>query len=105
MAETVLSSVSSAPSSQTDEFNLLCACARANPSPEQTERMASRNYAGLDWNSFLRLAEHHGILALVARNLTSHAHGLPAEVVQSLRSAYAANLRRSLWLAAELMRI
>jgi hypothetical protein len=58
-----------------------------------------------NWNEFLRLAEHHGILALVARNLTAHARDLPPEIARRLQSAYAANLRRNLWFAAELMRI
>src|ERR1019366_4101270 len=53
----------------------------------------------------LRLAEHHGVLPLAARNLIEHARGLPPEVERTLRSAYDANLRRSLWFTAELARI
>src|SRR5271166_6866436 len=34
-----------------------------------------------------------------------HAPGLPPEIERSLRSAYEANLRRSLWFTSELARI
>lgn len=100
----------SLPLNQNSGFDLLCACARAHPGPEQIALMSDWPSTGsrwneFDWNKFLRLAEHHGVLALVARNLTGHARGLPPEIEQSLESAYAANLRRNLWFAAELMRI
>ena len=54
---------------------------------------------------FLRLAEHHGVLPLVARNLIEHGLGLPPEIERSLRSAYEVNLRRSMLFTAELARI
>jgi len=113
MTETLFSSpVSTTPLKRGDEFDLLCACATANPGPEQIARIKrleiesdNPNHASFDWNEFLRLAEHHGVLALAARNLTTHARDLPPQIRQSLESAYATNLRRSLWFAAELMRI
>jgi Uncharacterised nucleotidyltransferase len=117
MAEALLSSPSpSATLNRNGSFELLCACAIANPGPEQIARIESAIHSVLakseprtandeNWNEFLRLAEHHGVLALAARNLTRYARGLPPEIVQSLESAYAANLRRSLWVAAELLRI
>ncbi len=100
----------SLPFNRSRGFDLLCACARANPRPKQIALMSDWHSVGsdwneFDWNEFFRLAEHHGVLALVARNLTAHARGLPPEIARSLDSAYATNLRRSLWFAAELMRI
>lgn len=88
-----------------DEFEFLSALAGVKPAPEQVGRISSWNLAALDWNKFLRLAEHHGVLPLVARNLIEHGRGLPPEIERSLRSAYDANLRRSLWFIAELSRI
>src|SRR4030081_63661 len=82
-------------------FELLCALASAELSPERRERIANWNLSGLDWSEVLRLAEYHGVLPLAARNLIEHARGLSPEVERSLRSAYEANLRRSLWFAAE----
>ncbi len=87
------------------EFDLLCALAGAELPPTRIERIANWNLSNLDWSEFLRLAEHHGVLPLAARNLIEHARGLPPEIERSLRSAYDANLRRSLWFAAELARI
>ena len=117
MAEASLSSPSpSATLNRSGSFELLCACAIANPGPEQIARIESavhsvfaksepRTANDENWNEFLRLAEHHGVLALVARNLTQYARDLQPEILQSLEAAYAENVRRSLWFAAELMRI
>jgi len=88
-----------------DEFEFLCELAGAELAPERIERIASWNLSIVDWSEFLRLAEHHGVLPLVARNLIGDARGLLPEIERSLRSAYEANLRRSLWFAAELARV
>ena len=117
MTETLLlPPVSSTPLNRQDVFDLLCACATANPNAQQIGRIEStvhsvfakseqRTTNDENWRDFLRLAEHHGVLALVARNLITHARGLPPEIEQSLRSSYETNLRRNLWFAAELIRI
>ena len=99
------SPVSSAAPQREAEFDLLCALAGAELTPGRAGRLANWDLSTLDWSEFLRLAEHHGVLPLVARNLINHARGLPPEIDRALRSAYEANLRRSLWLAAELARI
>lgn len=106
-----------------NEFGLLCALAVTELTPARIERIANWNLSALDWSVFLGLAEHHGVLPLVARNLIEHcradagpadrpadpgpdrARRLPREIERSLRSAHKANLKRSLWFAAELGRI
>jgi hypothetical protein len=93
-----------------NEFGLLCALASAELAPERRERIANWNLSALDWSEILRLAEHHGVLPLAARNLieqcgVENRRGLPREVERSLRSAYEANLRRNLWFTAELARV
>lgn len=102
----LLSSAHGIPPSQTASFALLCACAAANPTAGQIAYIVQRdwNLPEFNWQEFLLLAEHHGVLALVAHNLTTYVRDLP-KIEQSLHSAYAANLRRNLWFAAELMRI
>ena len=106
MTELLLSSPASSSASQrADEFEFVCALAGAEPTPERIERIANWNRSAIDWSEVLRLAGHHGVLPLVARNLIEHARALPAEVERTLRSAYETNLRRSLWFAAELARI
>jgi hypothetical protein len=103
------SPVSSALRQRVDEFEFLCALIGSEFTPRQTERLAKLDLSALDWSEFLRVAEEHGVLPLVARSLTEHARGcsveIPPEIEPSLRSAYNANLRRSLWFAAELARI
>jgi hypothetical protein len=89
----------------TKEFDFLCACAGVDLSSERIDRVKNWNEYKLNWDELLRLAEHHGVLPLVARNLIAHAHGLPLEVEQSLRTAFDANARRNLWFASELVRI
>jgi hypothetical protein len=86
-------------------FGLLCALTAVELATESRDRVANWDLSTLDWAEFLRLAEHHGVLPLAARNLIEHVHGLPPEIRRALRSAYDANLRRSLWFTAELTRI
>ena len=88
-----------------DEFELLCALAGTELSSERIERIASWDLSAVDLSEFLRLAEFHGVLPLAARNLIEHCRGLSPDVERSLRSAYDANLARSLWFAAELARL
>jgi Uncharacterised nucleotidyltransferase len=88
-----------------DEFGLLCAGASAKMTVAQIEHVANWNFSSLDWNEIIRLAEHHGVLPLAARNLMEHARRLPPEIELTLRSAYEINLKRGLWFAAELARI
>ena len=100
---------STAPQAE-NEFEFLCALTSAEPALERRERSANWNLSALDWGEVLRLAEHHGVLPLAARNLieqcgVENRRGLPREVERSLRSAYEANLRRNLWFTAELARI
>ncbi len=92
------------------EFGLLCALPGMHLSPERSEQIATWKCSALDWNKFIRLAEHHGVLPLAAHNLIEAVGaevgcGLPLEIERSLQSAYEVNLRRNLWFSAELVRI
>lgn len=88
-----------------DGFVLLCAVAGAELSREQIERIANWDFSAVDWEEFIRLAEHHGVIPLAARNLIEHARGLPKGIDATFRAAYELNLKRGLWFAAELARI
>jgi hypothetical protein len=88
-----------------DEFDLLCALTGVELAPELRDRVGNWDISALDWTEFLRMAEHHGVLPLAARNLVEHVSGLRPEINRALRSAYEENLRRSLWFTAELARI
>src|ERR1700675_3197409 len=116
MSELLPPSPMSSTTLKTEEgFELLCALTSAELSPERGERIANWSLSALDWSELLRLAEYHGVLPLAGRNLIERlcvesgrvkdGRGLPPEVERSLRPAYEANLRRSLWFTAELARI
>jgi hypothetical protein len=87
------------------EFDLLCACAAVEIAPERAARIASAKQTELDWNEFLRLAELHGVLALVARGLSQYGAGVPTSIQQSLQQSNQTGTQRSLWFASELARI
>ncbi len=87
------------------EFDLLCVLTAAEPGPQRQQEIANWNPAQINWQELVRLAEHHGVLPLAARNLTKHGHGIPPEIERSLRSSFESNLRRSLWFTAEMLRI
>ncbi len=104
------SSMSSATLQTENGFELLCALSSVELSPERRERIVNWNLSAVDWSEVIRLAEHHGVLPLAARNLienfrVENGRGLSTEVERSLRSAYDENLRRNLWFTAELARI
>lgn len=106
MPEALLSSPPSSVSrNRGSVFELLCACSTSRPTPEQITKISAYQYAGFDSEEFLNMAEHHGVVALAARNLIEYASTLPPEIGHSLAARYAANLRRNLWFAAELLRI
>jgi hypothetical protein len=90
------------PPQKTGAFEFLCLLAVAELTAERRARISSVDLA-LDWGEVLRLAEYHGILPLAAHNLIGQ--NLPPAIESSLRSSYQANLRCSLWFAAELARI
>ena len=87
------------------EFALLTACAGVSTSPQSAARIRDEIDADIEWNEFLRLADHHGVLPLVSRNLHWEGAKLPAEIEKRLQRADEENVRRSLWFATELSRI
>ncbi len=86
------------------EFDLLCACAGVEISPQRATRIAAITTA-VDWNELLRLAGHHGMLPLLARTLNQQNIEVPSRIRESLAQANQENLRRNLWFASELARI
>jgi hypothetical protein len=83
--------------------------AAANLSAQRRQFIASLNFASLDWDNLLSLAEQHGVLPLAARSLIeldcNETVAVPPETLRSLRLAFEANLRRGLWFASEITRI
>jgi hypothetical protein len=57
------------------------------------------------WEAVLRLADHHGTSSLLYQNLSRLGEVVPSSVVVALRASYEKNVRKSLFLARELIRI
>ena len=90
--------------STADTFDLLCACAAQVINTQASLDSPPPTHAGFDWNSFIHLAQHHGLLALVAGDVLARPE-VPAKIKQSVHSFYTTNVKRSLWLTTELAAI
>jgi hypothetical protein len=58
-----------------------------------------------DWEGVIRLADHHGTASLLYQNLGRLGDGVPSAVRESLWHRYDKNVRKTLFLARELMRV
>ncbi len=61
--------------------------------------------SGVDWEAALRLAERHGVSSLMYRNLERFEDEVPAGVFAALRERREINIRKSLFLTRELIRV
>ena len=80
------------------EFELLRSCCAEEP--EFTAVFGS----SVRWEKVVRLAEHHGVIPKVHERL-SRSSLVPEPVQVALRQAHDDNLRRTLWLTRELLRV
>src|ERR1700684_110419 len=88
------------------EKELLLCCARKEPGAVAIERMRALARVPLDWQAVATSAWDHRITPLLTRNLERIcAENVPAVWMQYLRNGAQQNLRRSLALSAELLRI
>jgi len=92
------------------EWQILLATASPNlPGSEPgefCEWLAERvKELAVDWKVLLRLAERHGTTCLLYRSLARSSEFVPAAIFDSLRQSHESNVRKSLLLARELMRI
>jgi hypothetical protein len=83
------------------EFELLLACCAHASSNERIREILE---GPLDWKRLLQLAGHHAVIpqlyqALLASNV------VPQETLPLLQQRYEANVRQTLWLTRELVRI
>lgn len=88
------------------EAELMVACARARMDPGNADRIRGLCRRGLDWESLLRMAAHHGMTPL----LYWHLHrigpeGVPEVVLDRLRHAFRHHAGRALFLTGELLQV
>jgi hypothetical protein len=84
------------------EFELLLACCSALPDGIRTDRIRQILLLPFDWNRLLHLGEHHRVIPHIYRELRGLALHDELDV---LRRAYEGNVRKSLRLTGELIRI
>jgi hypothetical protein len=90
------------------ETELLLAAARRHPTPADVSRAhaAMSHDTSIDWNSFVPLARHHGVLPLLHRHLSMHTFDerlIPRASVALMQQEAERSARRSLMLAGELV--
>jgi hypothetical protein len=90
--------------SSSSEWSLLCTASSAETRESDLDRLLSQERP-IDWETVLRLAEHHGTSSLLYQNLSRLPDAVPAAVLASLRQRYERNIHKSLFLARELIRI
>lgn len=86
------------------EWKLLLTASCAD-SPEGLDRTRSLLDKEIDWEEVLRLADHHGTCSLLYQNLSQLRDIVPSPVLATLRERYESNVRKSLFLTRELIRI
>ena len=89
----------------TPEWKLLLAASSPDPKDNDTNRILLLLEESLVWDSVLRLADQHGITSLLYQNLAPLADRVPVAVLTSLNQAHERNIRKSLFLARELIRV
>jgi hypothetical protein len=95
-----------APSPPLDtEWSLLLAACSAVVRLKNLETVHSRLAGPINWASLLDLAQQHGVAPLLCEVLSSIENEVPAEPMRSLKQSYQTNIRKSLILAAELIRV
>lgn len=71
----------------------------------EAEQAWQSHAVGLNWEAVLRLADQHGTSSLLYQSLARFEDSLPAAPWATLRQRYQTNVRKSLFLARELIRI
>ena len=87
------------------EWNLLLTASAPDLLEDDLSHIRSLLGRTVDWDVLLRLADQHGTLSLLYRNLTSLGDFVPSHALASLRQKYERNIHKSLFLARELIRI
>jgi hypothetical protein len=86
------------------EFDLLLACL-AGDVGASTARIRNLICDGLDWQELLRIIEHHRVIPQAYGSLSEIDDLVPAEILKKLRNRYQANVRQTLRLTRDLLRV
>jgi len=84
------------------EFELLLTCCACTSRAERVCALLSHR---LNWERLLALVDHHRVVPQIYSELSAYPHLVPAELLDTLRSRYRDNARKTLWFRAELVRV
>jgi len=84
------------------EWQLLVASASVDAGIDRDQTLREKP---VDWETALRLADDHGVSALLYQNLSRSGDAAPSRVKEELRQRYEKNVHKSLFLTRELFRI
>jgi hypothetical protein len=84
------------------EFDLLLACCSK---PSRADRIRGLLSRPLNWERLLALVDHHRVVPQVYGELSTCSRLMPAQFLDALRLRYQENARKTLWFAAELVRV
>jgi hypothetical protein len=101
------SPTSSAPYAGTfsPELDLILACCGDDSDGHFSARIQQVLRHGVDWERLIQLAQHHGLVPLVFRRLSTEMGAGRSPGLESLRQQDKANAHRTLWLTIELLNI
>ena len=87
-------------------MRLLLVCSRVSLCEEDYERVGMLASGPIDWETFITLVDRHRVIPKVYRNLKGlKGNGVPEQIRRSLQNRFEGNIRRSLALTAELVRL
>ena len=87
------------------EWSVLLAACSAIPFQEKISALKSLLQQSVDWTLLFALADQHGVQPLLYQALLNLDQAMPAEPRLELKQAFRTNLRKSLLLSRELIRI
>jgi hypothetical protein len=91
------------------EWSVLLAACSVTPAEEKRERLLSLLRSPIHWDSLLEFASHHGVQPLLYQALSDVTEREPdavaADAMRAFHQSHQLNLRKSLFLSLELIRI
>jgi hypothetical protein len=87
------------------EWNLLLAASSLDLHDDRLSHIRSLLKVPVQWDSLLRMADQHGTSSLLYQNLARIENAVPSAVLASLLQSYERNIRKTLFLTRELLRI
>jgi hypothetical protein len=92
-------------SATSHEWDLLLAASSAGLSRDGADRLRRLLERPVSWEAVLHLADQHGTSSLLYQSLSRLGDAVSSPVLATLRQRYETNVRKSLFLARELIRI